>query len=183
LPVSGRKHLKPTEGFWYTYDDNPAGGTSLALPGPDRPFEMSPGGYLGSGMSAKLSGHVTNDYEFGFIGMGHYFSVKRTSFDLSLGKVLRFYHKGDGKTYRVKCVSTHPDFKAADSDNQFGIDFTTENTWQKLEIPLAYLSQQPGWGSNVNVTTAMTMIKEIQFMTLGWPLESVELWIDGLEIY
>jgi hypothetical protein len=144
---------------------------------------MSPGGYLDPGMTAKLSGYVTGDYQFGFIGMGRYFSAKRVSFDLSLGKVLRFYHKGDGKTFRVKCVSTHPNFKAADSDNQFGTDFKTDNTWQKLEVPLANLKQQPGWGSSVDVTTAMSMIKEIQFMTLGQPHESVELWIDGLEIY
>lgn len=171
-------------GFWYTYDDIPAGGTSKVWPSPDRAFVMSWPGFKGTDECACLKGVVTKAFEFGFIGMGYYLSPMnvRSSFDLSDRKVVSFWQKGDGKSYRIKLVSTIEDFISHDSDNQYGFDFKTTADWQKVEIPLDQLYQQPGWGSKVPLVKALSMIKEIQFVTLGQPLETVELWIDGLNI-
>jgi hypothetical protein len=117
--------------------------------------------------------------------MGYYLSPKneKKPFDLTDKEGITFWHKGDGKKYRVKLVSTHPDFKDKDSDNQFGNDFHTTEEWGETEIHFTNLFQQPGWGSKVDLSKALTQIKEIQFVTLGQPHESVELWIDGLEIF
>ncbi len=70
-----------------------------------------------------------------------------------------------------------------DSDNQFGNDFHTTDEWGETEIHFANLFQQPGWGSKVDLKNALKFIKEIQFVTLGQPHESVELWIDGLDVF
>ena len=173
------------EGFWYTYDDNPAGGSSKVHPSPDAPFVMSKPGLKGDSECARMNGKVTTKFQFGFIGMGRYLSPKnvKKSFDLTDKQGFSFWHKGDGKKYRVKLVSTHPDFKAGDSDNQFGNDFHTTDEWGETEIHFTNLFQQPGWGSKVDLGKALTQIKEIQFVTLGQPLERVELCIDGLDIF
>jgi len=172
------------DGFWYSYDDIPAGGSSRVLPASDKPFIMSSPGFTGKGECARMTGVVTKDFEFGFIGMGYYLSPMnlRKSFDLSAENGISFWQKGDGKSYRVKLVSTHDEFINRDSDNQFGFDFKTTPDWQKVEIPFKNLNQQPGWGSKVQINKAISMIKEIQFMTLGQPHASVELWIDSLTI-
>jgi hypothetical protein len=145
---------------------------------------MSKPGSADKGDAACMKGLVTKDFEFGFIGMGYYLSPAdiRKSFDLSNINSISFMQKGDGKSYRVKLVSTHADFIAKDSDNQFGFDFKTTLDWQKIEIPFLKLTQQPGWGSKIQLNKAVSMIKEIQFMTVGQPHESIELWIDGLTL-
>ncbi len=172
-------------GFWYTYDDNPAGGDSKVTPHSGETFIMSKPGVKGDGECARMAGKVTVKFQFGFVGMGYYLSPKdvKKPFDISAKHGLRFWHKGDGKKYRVKLVSTHPDFKDKDSDNHFGNDFRTTDQWGQTEIHYANLFQQQGWGSKVELKAALTAIKEIQFVTLGQPHESVELCVDRLEIF
>jgi hypothetical protein len=172
------------DGFWYTYDDIPAGGSSKVWPPADQPFIMTECGRKKGTFAAGLKGSVTKDFEFGFIGMGYYMSPAnvRKSFDLGNHKTISFWHKGDGGVYRVKIVSTHEEFINKDSDNQYGFDFKTGAQWQEIVIPFTSMSQQPGWGSKVELNKALLKIKEIQFMTLDRPLKSVELLIDTLRI-
>jgi hypothetical protein len=172
-------------GFWYTYDDNPAGGSSKVTPTPDKPFVMSKPGLKGDGECAGMKGQVTTKFQFGFTGMGYYLSPKEVKkpFDISDKTGISFWHKGDGKKYRVKLVSTHPDFKEKDSDNHFGNDFHTTKEWGQTVIHFTNLFQQPGWGSKADLKNALKLIKEIQFVTLGQPHESVELMIDRLDIF
>lgn len=172
-------------GFWYTYDDAPAGGDSRVTPAPGKQFVMTKPGYKGDGECACMKGNVTTKFRFGFIGMGYYLSPieAKTPFDLSGKHGIRFWHRGDEKKYRVKLVSTHPDFKDKDGDNHFGNDFKARTEWGETEIHFTNLFQQPGWGSRVDLKNALAFIKEIQFVTLGQPLGSVELCIDGLEIF
>jgi hypothetical protein len=161
------------KGFWYCYDDVPAGGNSTVK------LETK------TIEKALMTGKVTSRYEYSFIGMGYYLSPMslRTSFNLRDYKGIRFIHKGDGNIFRVKIVSTHPVFINKDSDNHFGFDFKTAGTHEKQEILFSSMSQQPGWGSRADITDALTLIKEIQFMTTARPLEKVELEIEGLEIF
>jgi hypothetical protein len=172
-------------GFWYSYDDIPAGGTSKARPQPGMDFIMDSPGHAGTGECARLQGEVTTAFQFGFIGMGRYLSPAdvRESFDLSKKFGVKFWCKGDGRQYRIKLVSTHPGFVNKDSDNHFGHDFTAEEKWYEIKLSFNQLFQQPGWGSKAGLKKAITGIKEIQFVTLGQPIPSVDLWIDGLEIW
>jgi|GEM_PF-1935971 hypothetical protein len=160
-------------GFWYSYDDVPAGGDSKAA------LETS------SLERAVLTGKVTAKYEYSFIGMGRYLSPDRVraSFDLGKKTGIRFTCIGGGGVYRVKVVSTHPSFINKDSDNQFGYDFTAPAGGRKLEAPFALFSQQPGWGSVVKINDALKLIKEIQFMTTTRPVENVKLEIEALEVF
>jgi len=172
-------------GFWYTYDDAGPGGSSLVTPEPGKPFIMAKPGHDGSGEFACMKGKVTTQYQYGFIGMGYYLSPSdvRKPFNLRDKSGIRFWHRGDNKKYRVKLVSVHPDFSAGDGDNQFGYDFHTDREWAQVEIRFCDLSQQPGWGSRVDMKDALAAIKEIQFCTLGQPHESVELCVDGIEFF
>ena len=172
-------------GFWYTYNDADPGGSSVVIPAPDKPFTKAKFGFKGDGECSCMKGKVTTKFANGFIGMGYYLSpanVKKP-FDLRDKLGIRFWHKGDGKKYRVKLTSTHPDFINKDGDNHFGNDFHTDIEWGQNEIHFTNLYQQSGWGSKVDVKNALSQIKEIQFCTLGQPHESVELCIDGLEIF
>jgi hypothetical protein len=165
--------MKMYNGFWYCYDDIPAGGDSKAA------LETS------SLERAVLTGKVTDKYEYSFIGMGRYLSPDnvRASFDLGKNKGIRFTCRGNGGVYRVKVVSTYTSFINKDSDNQFGYDFMAPAGGQKIEIPFASFSQQPGWGSRVEISGALKFIKEIQFMTTTRPVENVKLEIEGLEVF
>ncbi len=172
-------------GFWYTYNDADPGGSSSVLPSPGRPFTMTRPGHGPGNECACLKGKVTTRYPHGFIGMGYYLSpadVKKP-FDLSDKSGIRFWHRGDGRKYRVKLTSVHPDFSGRDGDNHFGYDFQADKDWAQIEISFSDISQQPGWGSKVDVKNALSMIKEIQFCTLGQPHDSVELCIDSLEVF
>jgi hypothetical protein len=160
------------KGFWYCYEDVPAGGDSAV--------ELKTSALE----KAAMKGRVNSRYEYSFVGMGYYLSPfdVRASFDLGKNYGLRFACKGNGNSFRVKIVSTHPSFINKDSDNQFGFDFIANTAPRNFEIPFASMSQQPGWGSVVGIKEALTLIKEIQFMTTTRPIERVELEIEGLEI-
>lgn len=172
-------------GFWYTYDDSEPGGSSKIWPDPKKPFVMTKPDVKGDGECACMKGKVTTKFANGFLGMGYYLSpadVKKP-FDLRGKTGISFWHKGDGKKYRVKLTSIHPDFKNKDGDNHYGNDFHTNDEWGQTEIHFTNLFQQQGWGSKVELKNALSLIKETQFCTLGQPHESIELWIDRLEIF
>lgn len=170
-------------GFWYTYSDRPAGGSSTVWPDAGKQFIMSENGHKSNVLAARMKGQVTTVYQFGFVGMGWYFNEGKEPLDLTAKKGLSFWYRGDGKAYRVKVVSIHPGFIYKDSDNHFGLDFVSSSDWQKFEFSFASFAQQPGWGTPVDLKDALSGIKEVQFVTLGQPHKSVELWVDELEIY
>ena len=170
-------------GSWYTYDDKTNGGNSKIWPEPGKTFEKSGRTKDGKGRAAVMKGNVTVIFQWGYMGMGTTLDKGGKSINLTKCTGLRFWHKGDGKTYRVKAVSTHPDFKDGTGDNQFGFEFVSEKDWQLFETDLSDFTQEPYWGSVVDQEKALSMIKDLQWQTRGQPLENVELMIDGVEIY
>jgi hypothetical protein len=170
-------------GTWYTYNDKGDGGTSRIWPEPGNKFEKSGSGRLGNGRAVIMKGSVTTIFQYGYMGMGTSFDKNSKVKDLTGCAGLRFWYKGDGKTYRVKVVSVHPDFIKGNGDNHFGAEFETTDKWQLFELPFSYFTQEPYWGTKVDQDKAFSAIKDIQWQTKGQPLESVELAIDGVEVY
>lgn len=170
-------------GSWYTYNDANDGGTSTIKPAPAEKFSKDSPGRTGNGRIVSVKGSVTTVFQWGYVGVGTMLDRDRKSFDLNGCKGLRFWYKGDGKAYRIKLVSKHPDFKNGGSDNHYGAEFTTGSGWQKFEMDFSNFTQEPYWGSKVEQDKAFSEVTDIQWQTKGQPYDSVELALDGIEIY
>lgn len=189
-------------GYWYTYDDlaSPNNGSSIvwpmsenafakySYPAPFPTFEMTAPGNGGTGYCARISGVVTTTFQYGFVGMGVNLLAVNTNqtkkpVDLTQMTGVRFYTKGDGKTYRIKLPSQHPGFVLLDADNHYGRQFTTTGTWTQIDILLSNFTQEPSWGTSVALADALTKIDSIQFQTVGQPHTSIDLYVDNIEIY
>jgi hypothetical protein len=175
--------LNMLSGAWYTYNDANDGGTSRIKPAPAEKFSKDSSGRKGSGRAVSVEGTVTTVFQWGYVGVGTMLDRDRKSFDLNGCTGLRFWYKGDGKTYRVKLVSKHPDFKNGGSDNHFGAEFTTGNDWRIFELDFSDFTQEPYWGTKVEQDKALSVVTDIQWQTKGQPFDSVELALDGIEIY
>lgn len=178
---SGSKNLLGY--IWYTYDDKSNSGTSEIWPKPGSNFEKSGSGKDNKGKAAVMKGKVTTMFQWGYIGMGTKLAADGQTINVTKCGGVRFWHKGDGKKYRVKLVSAHPDFKQGDGDNHLGVEFETSGEWQLFDMPVYSFVKEPYWGSFVEPDDALSMVKEIQWQTREQPHQSIELMIDGVEIY
>ena len=180
-------------GYWYTYDDLKNGGNSYVVPwsesrwnasGLPKPIELfymqSPGRGI-SNYAARITGYVTTQFTYGFVGMGSAFLDPKKDINVSECSSIRFWHKGDGKTYRMKISSNHPDFLLGEADNHYGRQFTTTNDWKLEDVPMLWLTQEPYWGTSVNLNDAMSRATDIQFQSVGQPIASIDLWVDEIQ--
>ncbi len=175
--------LNMLSGSWYTYNDANDGGTSTIKPAPAEKFSKNSSGRTGNGRVVSIKGSVTTVFQWGYAGVGTMLDRDKKSFDFNGCRGLRFWYKGDGKTYRVKLVSKHPDFKNGGSDNHFGAEFTTGSDWKLFEMDFSDFTQEPYWGTKVEQDKALSAVTDIQWQTKGQPYDSVELDLDGIEIY
>jgi hypothetical protein len=144
-------------------------------------FYMQSPGRGSSNYAAHMTGYVTTKYEYGFVGMGTTFLEPKAGINVSECSSLRFWHKGDGKTYRVKISSAHPDFLQGEADNHYGRQFTTTTNWKLEDIPMSWLTQEPYWGTSVNLNDALSRATDIQFQTVKQPHASIDLWVDEIQ--
>ncbi len=180
-------------GYWYTFDDLGSSGSSYVVPWSDarwnasgqtpQPFYMQSPGRTGSGYAARMTGYVTTAFQYGFVGMGTTFLEPKGPVDLSSCTGVKFWYKGDGKTYRMKISSSHPNFLDGAGDNHYGYAFVAGASWTQMDILMSSLTQELYWGSSVARADAMSMATDIQFQTVGQPQTSIELWVDEIEFY
>ena len=180
-------------GYWYTYDDLSNTGNSYVvpwsearwnasgLPKPEQMFYMQGPGRTGSGYAARMTGYVTTQFQYGFVGMGSTFLDPKAGINISECTSIRFWHKGDGKTYRMKISSAHPDFLKGEADNHYGRQFTTTTNWKLEDIPMNWLTQELYWGTSVNLNDALSRATDIQFQSVGQPIASIDLWVDEIQ--
>ncbi|MBN2769865.1 MAG: CIA30 family protein, partial [Spirochaetes bacterium] len=108
--------------------------------------------------------------------------------DLSSCTGIRFYARGDGKTYHVKIPYSATDGSSMTGYNDYKYDFTADAAWTLVDIPFTLLSQATGWGTAYPIATVLANAKEVQFQTSfnATALEgttTADLWIDDLIIY
>jgi hypothetical protein len=168
-------------GSWFVYDDLGNTGTSRVYP---KPFQMTLNigqGALASNGYAGITGTVTTAFVSGFIGMGTNLAPASGIVDLSGYQGIRFFVKGDGKSYSLKIQTASTIIKDFD---YFQINFTTSNIWEEHIIPFstAFFSQQ-GFGVKVDFALAIQNVQGIQWQTIGQPLSSVELKVDNIYLY
>jgi endoglucanase len=168
-------------GKWYTYADK-AGST--IEPAPGGPFTMTPGGVSGKGMSAHMSGTVTNGGEI-FAGMGLDFTESRQSYDASkYGGLAFFAKKGSAPVARVHVkipdVNTDPAGKVCTKcSNDFGayVDLTSE--WTRYEVPFYLAQQEKGWGIPQPSSIAADQIYGIKWQ-VSVPGAKFDIWVDDV---
>ncbi|HDQ26851.1 MAG TPA: hypothetical protein ENN43_08930 [bacterium] len=186
-------------GFWYTYDDYAAStppGSSYVVPWTDGQWErngMAAEPFFmtavtdrpGSSYAARMTGVVTTDFTYGFVGMGCSFLDPKAPVDVWTGVTgVRFWTKGDYNGYRMKIMSSSPLFLDGEGDNHFGYAFIAPPDWTQLTIPYSNFTQEPYWGTVVtDKEAALKMGTDIQFQTVGQPHASIELWVDHIEFY
>ncbi|HRU38461.1 MAG TPA: CIA30 family protein, partial [Candidatus Goldiibacteriota bacterium] len=181
-------------GYWYTYDDLNDGGSSYVVPWsaqrctlagiPEQEFKMSAvTDRPGSSYAARMTGYVTTQNQYGFVGMGTGFLEPKSPVDLSGCTGIRFWEKGDGKQYRVKIQSNSPAHLLGAADNFYGYAFMSHTSWFQQDILFSMLTQEPYWGTSVAKATSLAMATDLQFQTVGQPHTSIDLWIDDIEIY
>ncbi|HDQ26853.1 MAG TPA: hypothetical protein ENN43_08940 [bacterium] len=179
-------------GYWYTYDDSEDEGTSEVWPlteakgGAGYEFEMSALGRGGVGCAARITGVVTTDFEYGFVGMGvnllDEVDGNKVSMDLRNFTGVSFWAKGDGKNYMVKLSSGHADFQLGDGDDHYNRQFATTADWVQQQIPFANFTQE-SWGSTVALNDALSEVTALQFQTRGQPHTSIDIWVDDIYFY
>jgi hypothetical protein len=136
-------------GYVYTYVD-PSGST-IDPPG-GAVFTMSPGGANGSQFALRIHGDLAKGEPI-YAALGMNFADPRGPYDLSKYKGVSFFaKKGPGTSSKVRIK--FPD-KNTDPDggvcghcaNDFGMDLTLSEEWQKYTVPFSALRQQAGWGN------------------------------------
>ncbi len=122
---------------------------------------------------AVLSGKVTTDFSYGFLGMG--FKVAGSVLPkLKKAKGIKFMVMGDQKQYRCRIETDNiKDF------DYFGKIFKASSAPTEVVIMFNQLTQE-GWGAKSAFNTAF--INQISFQTVGQPYDSILLKIWDVQV-
>jgi len=165
-------------------------------------------GYGDTGHAARITGYaVGTDYgqclcgapddaygfRYGFVGVGTNLSDPKGEVDISEFTGIRFYHKGDGKSYRFKLGTTNTTvFPLGENDDMYGLAFTTSGSWQLFEHDFTELTQE-GWGNTPpgGIDDVLQVTESFQWQTTSRAclppdsasLYEIDLYVDELEFY
>jgi hypothetical protein len=166
-------------GAWYVFNDAGNGGTSQVVPNPFQMTLLTGQGAQGSNGYAGITGTVTTAFVFGFIGMGTALAPANGKVDLSQYQGVRFFVKGDGKTYSLKIQTSN----ITDYD-YYQVIFSTTGAWEEKILPFTdAIFKQGGFGTPVSFLQAEQSATGFQWQTVGQPFSSVELEIDNIFLY
>jgi hypothetical protein len=182
-------NVNKLSGAWYTYEDSAygGGGTSYVIPNPpattygSTTFYPQAPGYGGTGYAAAMTGVVGTALPYNYIGMGTQLSTIPAGMDITGYASLRFETKGDGRTYRIKLISSSPIFLLGLNDNMYEYTFIAPASWQMMDIPLIAFTQEAGWGTVVSRASALADVTQINIETDG-TAGSASVWIDDLSL-
>ncbi|MBN2754142.1 MAG: CIA30 family protein, partial [Candidatus Goldbacteria bacterium] len=182
-------------GFWYTYS---SGDPSLPLETkvwPGAACVPSLGGVNATAYAMRMTGTVgaivAAENIYPCIGLGSQLNASAgspafTETDISSCTGIKFYTKGDGKSYFVKVSYTDNTGASLTGYDDYKYVFTAPASWTQLTIPFTMFAQA-GWGTAADLAVVLAHAKEIQWQTnfngaLGAPA-SVDFWIDEVQLY
>jgi endoglucanase len=168
-------------GYVYTYVDpdgstiDPAGGAQ---------FNMTPGGANGSQFALHIGGQLSSA-NIVYAAMGMNFTDPKGPYDASKYKGISFFaKKGPGSTGKVRIKfpdrNTDPDGGVCGAcSNDFGMQLSLSEEWQKFTVPFSALRQESGWGNPRprSVTAEALYAVQFQVSDKGRPFD---IWIDDL---
>ncbi|MBU1700033.1 MAG: CIA30 family protein [Candidatus Eisenbacteria bacterium] len=162
-------------GFWFSFNDNASGGTSQVSMSLNElvhePFSIADTNFISPPL-VEMTGIVTEDIPWSYIGVGYSPNQERDPIDVSSNCGIAFYAKGDEGQYRVKLET-----EAVTDNDYHGAFFTAPTDWELIFIPFSEL-QQEGWGLPVPWTG--TDLHTISFVTTERPLPTVLLDFDRI---
>lgn len=168
-------------GYIYTYADPE--GTTIEPPG-GAPFTMTPGGANGSQFALHMGGQLASaNVVYAAIGLN--FTDPRGPYDASKYRGISFLaKKGPGSTSKVRIKmpdkNTDPDGGICGAcANDFGMQLSFSEEWQKFIVPFSALRQESGWGNPRPRSVAPEAVFAVQFQ-VNDKGKAFDVWIDDL---
>jgi hypothetical protein len=155
----------------YTYDDaGNQGDSSITL---DRETVRNEKGEEETVWA--LNGRVTTKYDYGYAGAVLVPNDNSLARLQSGAEMIKLRISGDGKRYRFSV-----DTENVTDGNTFGMEITAPQRAETINIPMAGLKQEPGWGEKVPFDRAL--IENLKIQTIGQPIQSFQFTIHSVEI-
>jgi hypothetical protein len=155
---------------WKAFSDKVIGGKS------ESDMRIITGGADNSGKALSLTGKVTQDVQFGFVGAAVSVDPSGKGLDITRLKGLQFYVRGDGKTYLVQLTC-----KSVTDHNEFSYEFKTDKEWKRIKVPFTMFKQSPYFGQRVTWTGKD--ITGIIFQTGAALYPTLRFEIDNISFY
>jgi hypothetical protein len=144
-------------------------------------------GANGTKHAAEISGQITTDFPYGFAGLDIPLigkpqqivdlSQQREVADISQYQGIRFYVKGDNRTYQILFLTT-----GIKDYDYFGQTFLAPPKWTRVEVRFSKLRQM-GFGRPAEWTGKDVQAIRFQLQTYGPPIASYRLAIDQVEFF
>jgi len=168
-------------GYIYTYADpegttiDPAGGGQ---------FNMTPGGANGSQFALRMNGQL-GSASVVYAAMGMNFVDPKGPYDASKYQGISFFaKKGPSSTSKLRIKipdkNTDPDGGVCGAcANDFGMQLTLTEEWQRFIVPFSALRQESGWGNPRPRALESEAVFAVQFQVneKGRPFD---VWLDDL---
>jgi len=177
-------------GSWFTYNDSSSGGNSTVWP-PTSSFIMSSPGFGGAGdCAAQLTGTIGTAYAYPYVGMGTLLNAYAAgptfqATDLSGAIGVLFEIKGDGKSYNLIVPYTNSSGAEMDGYYCYQFTFSTMTNWTQTGAPFSMFTQPSDTPAQYQfpITTVLQNAKQIQWQCNAAAPNTVDLWIDNLQMY
>ena len=176
-------------GYWYVY----AGGTPATIwPGLGDNLTPSAGGANYTAYANRITGTVgIAGTTYPCIGMGAQLSASAgapsyTETDISSCTGMKFWVKGDGKTYFVKVPYTTAAGVSLTGYNDYKFGFAAGAAWAEVDAPFVSFAQASGWGTSAVMSTVLQHAKEFQWQTdfyAATGTTTADLWVDEITLY
>lgn len=182
-------------GYWYSYIGTTISAINVVWPAKGETLTPSAGGANSTQYAMRITGMVAVQAGSNYpsIGMGSQLSSTSgdpnyTEVDISSCTGMRFWVKGDGKSYIVKLPYTSSTNASLTGYNDFKNVFTAPTTWSQLTItfndPTSF-AQASGWGTTFTIDTVLKHAKEFQWQSVdntGTGPVTEDLWVDEVEL-
>ena len=174
-------------GYWYTFADDVGTSITPEAGAKGGTFTMSSGGANNSKFAANARGQIGRGQNvFGALGMN--FVDPKNPYDASAYAGISFWARKGPGTYGKVRVKV-PDIKT-DGDggvctecfNDFGMDITLTETWQKYVMPFKKMKQMPDWGAPRPRHIDNSKLFGIQWQ-VNAPGVAFDLWVDDVEFF
>jgi endoglucanase len=165
------------DGYWFTFADTE--GSTIE---PRGEYKPAAGGANGSKFAGHASGKMAPKGVSLYAGVGFALTNPKTPYDFKAAKGIQFWAKGPGRVrFKTPDINTTPEGdRCSDCYNDFGVDITLQDSWQRYTVPFEKMAQQPGWGDRAPaVDSHHVFAVQWQFST---PNAAYDLWFDDIRL-
>jgi endoglucanase len=161
-------------GYWFTFMDT--FGSTIDPRGEVKP---QPGGVSGSKYAMHGWGKMAGTGDV-YAGIGFSLTDPKGPYDAGAAKGLQFWAKGPARVrFKTPDINTVPEGdRCNDCYNDFGVDITLQDTWQRYTVPFEKMQQQPGWGDRA------PQVDSHHLFAIQWQVSTknanYDIWFDDI---